>query len=60
MPRDVRCRIGVVACGQELQPEVAGLTVGTPVRISGFISRESYRSGESRLILHADAVERIE
>jgi len=60
MPRDVRCRIGVMACGQELQAQVAGLTVGMPVRISGFISREGYRSGESWLILHADAIERLE
>ena len=56
-PRDARCRITVMACGESLSRVAAALSVDTVVRVCGFISRANHRTGEARLVLHADRIE---
>ncbi len=57
MPRQVMCKITVIAAGQALQGAIEKLVVGCEVVVSGFISRANNRQGEYRLVLHADAIE---
>ena len=53
LPREVRCRIPVVACGAALAYTAGRLSPGAQVRVRGFVSRANYREGEYRLALHA-------
>lgn len=53
VPREARCRIPVVACGEALTRIAGRLPSGAPVRVQGFVSRVNYREGEYRLALHA-------
>ena len=53
LPREVRCRIPVVACGETLARTAGRLSPGDRVRVRGFVGRAHYREGESRLVLHA-------
>lgn len=53
LPREVRCRIAVVACGEPLAHIAGRLAPGARVRVRGFVGRAHYREGESRLVLHA-------
>lgn len=52
-PREVRCRIPVMACGESLAHMAGQLSSGTQVRVQGFVSRANPREGEYRLVLHA-------
>lgn len=58
--REVRCRIEVVAAGTELQGPAAHLPEAAAVKVRGFISSAGYRSGETRLVLHAQDIERLD
>lgn len=58
-PRRVECRLGVMACGEGLAATAGQLAPGSAVRISGFLCRANNRQGESRLILHAQEIERL-
>ena len=58
--REARCRIVVLACGEELMRTAEKLAPGSGVRVSGFISRTNHRQGESRLVLHAEHIEPLE
>lgn len=58
--REVFCKIVVVAAGEALQSSVSGLKVGGQVRVEGFISRSSYRSEASHLVLHALQLETLD
>jgi len=57
LSREVNCRIAVVAAGEELARRAGALAIGDKVRISGFISRNSHRDSEARLVLHAQGIE---
>lgn len=56
-PREARCRLLVMACGDALQPVLQNLAPGVRVRVSGFLSRADHRQGEHRLVLHASRIE---
>lgn len=58
--RKVRCRITVVASGKALQPQIQQLDEGMQVRVQGFLSYESSRQTESRLVLHIQNIDVIE
>ena len=53
VPREARCRLPVVACGEPLVRAARGLPPGAWVRVRGFVSRANHREGEYRLVLHA-------
>ena len=57
VPRQARCRIPVLACGQMLARLAEQLPPGTPVRVQGFVSRVNYREGEYRVALHAARID---
>jgi primosomal replication protein N len=57
LPREVNCRIAVVAAGEELARRAESLDIGDEVRIRGFLSRSSHRDSEARLVLHAQAID---
>jgi primosomal replication protein N len=58
--REVFCRIVVVVAGEALQAKVAKLSVGDSLKVEGFISRSSYRSEASHLVLHALQLEMLD
>ena len=60
LSREARCRIAVVVSGEPLTDKVAQLSVGSQLRVTGFISRMSHRQSESRLLLHAEDIEFLE
>lgn len=60
IPREARCRIPVLACGETLAADPRALTPGTLVRVSGFICRADHRQGEDRLVVHAAHIETLE
>ena len=51
--RAVQCWIRVVASGPSLQDAVRRLEQGSQVRVTGFLTRRSYRDPETELELHA-------
>jgi primosomal replication protein N len=57
LPREVNCRIVVVAAGEEMAQRAGALQPGDEVRIRGFLSRNSHRDSEARLVLHAQAID---
>ncbi|MDH5359481.1 MAG: primosomal replication protein N [Gammaproteobacteria bacterium] len=57
IPREVQCRIVVVAAGKELAHRAQSLSLEEQVRVTGFISRSSHKGGESKLVLHAQVIE---
>jgi primosomal replication protein N len=60
IPREVRCRIQVLAGGKTLAPAAEKLKPGSWVRVRGFISRANNRQGEARLVLHAEQIKALE
>ncbi|MDQ2695718.1 MAG: primosomal replication protein N [Pseudomonadota bacterium] len=56
-PREARCRIAVLACGEALARAAGGLAPGALVRVRGFLSRADARRGEARLVVHAELIE---
>lgn len=60
LPREVRCRIAVVASGGDLQAAATGLTPGRPLRVTGFLARSGYRDSELRIVLHAQRIEYLD
>jgi primosomal replication protein N len=57
LPREARCRIPVMACGEALVRLARRLAPGARVRVQGFISRANHREGEYRLVLHAARID---
>jgi len=53
LPREARCRIPVMACGDALAGIARRLTPDAHIRVRGFVSRANHREGEYRLVLHA-------
>ena len=60
IPREARCRIPVLVCGQQLVQNAQELAPGTLVRVRGFLSRADHRYGENRLVIHADCIETLD
>ncbi len=57
LPREARCRIPVMACGDALADPARRLAPDACVRIWGFVSRANHREGEYRLVLHAARID---
>ncbi|MDG4556349.1 MAG: primosomal replication protein N [Candidatus Contendobacter sp.] len=57
LPREARCRIPVVACGDALADIARRLAPDARVRVRGFVSRANHREGEYRLVLHAARID---
>ncbi|BAZ94857.1 primosomal replication protein N [Thiohalobacter sp. COW1] len=55
--RQSRFRIAVVAAGAELAAQAGRLQRDDRVRVSGFLSRADSRSGDQRLVIHAQQIE---
>jgi primosomal replication protein N len=52
-PRDVQCRLSVVASGQVLTAGITEHSPGTWLKVKGFLSRAGYRAADARIELHA-------
>ncbi len=57
LPREVRCRLPVMACGARLHAATRPLAVGHAVQVSGFLARASHRHADGALVLHAEHIE---
>jgi primosomal replication protein N len=55
-PRKVECEISVVALGQSSET-VAAITLGTMVKVAGFLAKKSRMS--LQLVLHASKIDFI-
>jgi len=60
IPREVTCRVPIMACGPPLAETVCRLFPGTRVRVQGFVGRASHREGEYRLVLHANRIDIVD
>lgn len=57
MNRQTYVRLQVVCAGQQFSSVTHNLTVGMTVRVFGFLNRHQNRSGQSKLVLHAQQIE---
>lgn len=55
--RKAQCTIAVVASGAQFSQTLLPLSMGCSVRVSGFLQNQRSRSGESKLVLHAQQIE---
>lgn len=60
IPREVTCRVPIMACGQPLAETTRRLSPGTRVRVRGFVGRANHRAGTDRLVLHADCIDIVD
>jgi len=58
-PREVQCRLSVVASGQSLTAGIAGYSPGTWLKVKGFLSRAGYRAADLRIELHALEIQTV-
>lgn len=58
-PRNSYVKLQVVASGEEFQNQTQHLYVGQAIQVSGFLNRQEDRNGLSKLVLHAQHIERI-
>ena len=58
-PREVHFSILVVAAGAELHPVASALVEGQVLRVRGFLTRSSHKSGDNKLVLHAQGIESL-
>ena len=58
--REVECRLTVVASGKSLAGMVQELPAGSPVKVTGFVSRAGYRAPDTRVELHALDIQAVE
>ena len=58
--REVECRLTVVASGKTLAGMVQELPAGSPVKVTGFVSRAGYRAPDTRVELHALDIQTVE
>jgi primosomal replication protein N len=56
-PREARCRLPVVACGDELLATARQLAAGQTIRVQGFLARANHRRGNETLVLHAEHID---
>jgi primosomal replication protein N len=59
-PRDVECRLTVVASGDVLTAGLEQLPAGTWLKVTGFLSRAGYRAPDTRVELHALAIQTVD
>lgn len=57
MNRQTYVRLQVVCAGKAFNSVTHNLTVGMTVRVLGFLNRHQNRSGQSKLVLHAQQIE---
>lgn len=57
--RQAYVRMQVVVSGAELQQQARKLMLGHQIKVSGFLNRHQNRSGQSKLVLHAQQIEQI-
>ncbi|EIW88703.1 primosomal replication protein N [Alishewanella agri BL06] len=57
--RQAYVRMQVVLSGTVLQQHAQHLTLGSMVRVSGFLNRHQSRSGQAKLVLHAQQIEQL-
>ena len=48
-----------VLSGTVLHQQAQTLTLGSMVKVSGFLNRHQNRSGQAKLVLHAQQIEQI-
>jgi len=60
IPREVTCRVPIMACGEPLAETTRRLSPGTRIRVRGFVGRANHREGEYRLVLHADRIDIVD
>jgi primosomal replication protein N len=56
-PREVECRLVVVASGEALAAGLKQLPTGSWLKVRGFLSRAGYRAPDTRIELHALDIE---
>lgn len=56
LSRQAYCRLTVVASGLESQKQTEHLVLGSNIKVSGFLTYQTNRNGESKLVLHADNI----
>ncbi|MDF0534759.1 primosomal replication protein N [Shewanella yunxiaonensis] len=57
LPRNVYCLLQVVMSGERFNSVTEKLKAGVDVQVSGFLTLQQSRNGQSRLVLHAENVE---
>ena len=57
MQRRTRFRIAVVAAGEAIAERAARLERDDWVQVTGFINRADFRSGDQRLVIHAEQID---
>ncbi len=57
--RQAWLRLGVVVSGEASQHLTHDLSIGSQVRVSGFLTSHKTSSGLGRLVLHANHIEKI-
>jgi primosomal replication protein N len=58
-PREVQCRLSVVASGQILTAGITQHSQGTCLKVKGFLSRAGYRAADTRIELHALEIQAV-
>ncbi len=58
--RQAWCRMPVVVSGQQSQALTHSITVGSRLKVTGFISTHQGRNGLNKLVLHAEQIELID
>ncbi len=58
MQREVYCRIIVMASGDELSRQAQVLRQGECVKVDGFLSQRRFQNAETRVVLHAQSIDR--
>lgn len=59
MERRIQCRVTVLAAGSGFSATLAGLVEGAKVHVQGFVNWARLGENDSRLVLHAQAIELI-
>lgn len=57
--RQSLCRVPVVASGQQLHILTQSITVGSNIKVIGFLSNHKSQNGIPKLVLHAKQIEFI-
>ncbi|WP_294903029.1 primosomal replication protein N [Tatumella sp. UBA2305] len=60
LSRHARCRIPVIISGTEHLQITQHITVGTSLILDGFLHCHQAKTGQSRIVLHAEQIELID
>lgn len=58
--RQAWCRMPVIVSGKAHQAITQSITVGTQLKIQGFVCHHQGRNGLNKLVLHAEQIELID